>query len=276
MTIRRIQRGDVSFNVSGGMDSEYREFWDWYESDSWEPDTVKVFERFLQPNDIYVDFGAWVGPTVLLAAKTASYVLCFEPDPIAREELFRNLNLNPDLGVKVSVFPYALAAKDGYALLKSIRAGGDSLSSLIHKENPKRVWTVQKLGVSSFLALPQAKAATFFKIDIEGSEYTVIPAMNKYFKTSRPSVYLALHPALLFDKTSVFARLTSGAYLLWSNWRLLRSLLTYKYHYVLDTSEVKFKNIRWTNLCRVLLPLPRRSTILIGSCLFTDEPHDSS
>src|SRR5262249_33831134 len=61
-----------------------------------EYDDMSFARDLLGPRDWFVDVGASVGVYTLLAAARAPLggVIAFEPDPLAREELERNLRLN--------------------------------------------------------------------------------------------------------------------------------------------------------------------------------------
>lgn len=263
---RLVRKGAVDFRVAATP--RYDEFWDWFESDDWEPETVAVLGRLLEPESTYLDLGAWIGPTVLLAAKACARVVCVEPDPVAREELCRNLGLNPDVEHRTAVHGFAVAAEDGTATMSADRAGG-SLSTLIASRDAQERWQVRAVAIAPFLASSEASDATLIKIDVEGAEYELVPAMAEYIGLRRPSIFLATHPNVILDKSSLATRLTSGLRALVWNRRMLRVLLSYSHHYVYDPRCGGFVDIRRRNVLRVLLPLPLRRCFLIGACLFT-------
>jgi FkbM family methyltransferase len=263
---RAIRKGGVSFHaVDRAEDSA---FWDWYQTDDWEPETVDVFDRSLRPDARYVDLGAWIGPTVLLAAPSVARVVCVEPDPVAFATLTQNLELNPDTAAKTVAVPAAVGPSDGATVLTSVGDGGDSNSSVARPGDAGARWEVEQVSFSTLLARVGLDAADFVKIDIEGAEYDLVPAM-----TERPTLYIAFHPNLLVDKRSLLARVRSSLRALRKNHRLLRALMAYRHHYVYDTAGKRFRDVRGRNRLRVLFPLPLRASFLVGSCLFTNE-HD--
>jgi FkbM family methyltransferase len=267
---RTVRKGTLSFDVVGGQGAVNDAFWDWFGSAEWEPDTVAVFERFLLPTATYVDLGAWIGPTVFLAAHKVGRVVCFEPDSAARAELVQNLTLNPEIAARVVVHDQAVAAHDGVVHLHSPSIGGDSLSSVFRRNGDLNSWEVPAIGIATFVATEEGMGTDFFKIDVEGSEYRIVPALAAYISAERPSIYLALHPNFVYDKTSIRSRLTSAIRLVRLNRTMLRTLAGYKHHYVWDERRGDFRNIRMRNLIRIALPLPIRAAILSGSCLFTN------
>ena len=267
---RLIAKGPASFRVRTDGPAPYREFWDWYESPDWEPDLVLIFERFLAQGVTYFDFGAWIGPTVLLAGATAGRVVCVEPDPLARAELERNLALNPDIAMKTTVVAAAIAATDGEVVLSSAGGGGDSLSTTVARAGARTSWAVRALGISSFLARAETADASFLKLDVEGAEYEVVLAMADYLRERRPDLYVALHPNLLYDRASLRARVVSGLRVIRANRRLLRAVRFYRHHYVYDERARRLRDVRTRNRIRTAFPLPLRQGLLLGSCFFTD------
>jgi len=265
---RTITKADATFRVAD--DERYRQFWDWYESDEWEPDTLAVFERFLRPGARYLDVGGWIGPTVLLAAQTAGGVVCVEPDPVAREELERNLDLNPEARAKTTVVAAAAGATDGTVVLNADGAAGASTSSVVRPVGRGESWYVPQVAAAGLLRDAAIGHDDLVKMDVEGAEYEIVPAIADELSERRPHLYVSFHPNLVFDKTSVRTRLTSGLRALRLNRRLLRALLVYRRHYVWDERRRGFRDVRSRNLLRVLLPLPLRASFAIGACVFTD------
>lgn len=67
----KVEHYGKSFFVSGNP--EYFFFW---KNKSWERNTQKIFDKFLDSNHSYIDIGAWIGPTVLYGAQIAKKSLC--------------------------------------------------------------------------------------------------------------------------------------------------------------------------------------------------------
>lgn len=259
---RRIAKAGTDFEVTGPT-----RFWDWYASETWEPETIAVFDRFLHPGARYVDLGAWIGPTVLLAAAKSGRIVCAEPDPEAFPILRENLDLNPAVAAKTTALQVAVGPRDGSAVLSSPGGGGDSNSSLVRPRDTGSHWTVEQVTLSTLLARGGIDAPDFVKMDVEGAEYDLVPTLHGI-----PVLYVAMHPNLLVDKSSHAERVKSSLRALCANHRFLRATLRYRHHYVWDERRNVFRDVRRRNLLRVLLPLPLRASLLIGACVFTDEP----
>jgi FkbM family methyltransferase len=267
---RRVAKGGIEFAVSSGERADHDAFWDAYETPAWEPETVAVLSAFARPGVRIVDVGGWIGPTVLLAASLGASVLTVEPDPVAADTLRRNIALNPALSGRVRVLEAALGAADGRAVFVSPSPdGGDSLSHLAAvREEDAWACEVDTLSVSTLLESPDAREAELFKLDAEAAEYTVVPALRGHIAAARPSLYVATHPNLLYDRRSARRRVGSGLHALAANRRLLAAVTTYRHHYAWDGAGLT--DVRRRNVRRARAPLPLRSSLLIGACLFTD------
>jgi FkbM family methyltransferase len=273
--MRTVDKGSAHFRVvDGDGDGRFREFWDWYEHGPWEPDTVAAFETFLPPGTHYLDLGAWVGPTVFLAAPNAASICCAEPDPVAREVLEQNLSLNPTVQAKTRVLPVAVGAESGEVELRSPKAGGDSMSSVLSLAHPASVSRVRQVAVQELLRDEEIARCDFIKMDVEGAEYWIVPALAEHLRRARPQLYVSTHPNLLVDRSTPWTQVTSRLRALRANRRLLKTLLLYRHHYVYDSRSGRFRDIRRRNRLRVLFPLPLRASVLIGAAVFTETAID--
>lgn len=161
-------------------------FWKMFADGSWEPSTFKIFDKFLDKNRLFLDIGAWIGPTVLYAADKAREVFCFEPDPVAYSSLVQNLALNRL--ENVVPFPVAVAEKwKGIDFGKS-GAYGDSMSSILWaKRGDAQVPAV------SFEGLVIDMSPNFIKIDIEGGEKNIFDTSAVALSQIKPTIHLSLH-----------------------------------------------------------------------------------
>ena len=173
------------------LDPARMEFWRATRRGFWEPETIALLTRVLRPHDVYLDAGAWIGPTVLCAAPRCTTVYCIEPDRYAYESLLMNIRLN---GLNnVVPFHLALSDRDGMARMASTGTLGDTMTSLLARQEGKQVLTVPCLSWSSFLDCFHPEVITVMKIDIEGAEFMLLPAMREYLSRNKPVLYLSTH-----------------------------------------------------------------------------------
>ncbi len=159
----------------------------------WEPSTVVALSR-LQPGDLFVDVGAFVGATTLLAAARGARVIAFEPDPVARRELEANVVLN-DFQDRVTIEPVALASRTKTRQLTAPYVLGGGMSSIarisLRGMRDHRAAVVDAVDVRTFLA--RFEGARLIKVDIEGGEYALLPAMRAWVRRHKPDLMLSLH-----------------------------------------------------------------------------------
>ncbi|WP_170572434.1 FkbM family methyltransferase [Ruegeria atlantica] len=179
------------------LDPYHSKFWRKASAGAWEPETFAVLDKYLSPDRDYLDIGAWIGPTVLYAARRARHVWCFEPDPTAFRHLAWNLDLN---GIRnVSAFGVALSDQFGVARMASVRGEpGDSTSSLLH--DGAHGTDALTIAWNQFEAANDLSGVSLVKMDIEGAEYAVLPSLVPWLKMHRPTLYLSTHAGLLEPK----------------------------------------------------------------------------
>lgn len=158
----------------------------------WEPHTFQILDRLLDRDRVFLDIGAWIGPTTLYAAKRCREVFCFEPDRTAYEHLLLNIRLN-DLR-NVVPFNVALGETDSTQTMGSFSTGsGDSTTSLLAHANGKDISTVMGMRWQTWLDICKPPKVDVIKVDIEGGEFSLIPTMASYLAQNKPAVYLSTH-----------------------------------------------------------------------------------
>jgi FkbM family methyltransferase len=207
-------RAIVKNNRRWKVDNQDAAFWDRVENDSWEPHTFSIFDRFLDAEHSYLDVGAWIGPTVLYGAFLARHCYAMEPDPLAYSRLRENVELNASIKNRISLSTQCLASTCGPVRLgnKTSSIGGDSMSSLLFADGQVN-WQVEGVTLERFFLDNHICDCSFIKMDIEGAEFDVLPAIAGYLAEHRPTLYLSLHPRFLAEpesKTAAIKKVLEG------------------------------------------------------------------
>ena len=164
-----------------------------------EAGTRQFFEAALPLCDRMIDVGGHVGLTALYAANLVGEVHAFEPSPVNAAFLQQNLALNPALRGRVRLHGMGLSDREEEATLYA-KGFGDSGSSLF--QDVERAAVVQGRPAAR-VRLRDARAAlgeigvtprTLLKIDIEGAEYRVVPAIRDLLAAAGPFLHLSFHP----------------------------------------------------------------------------------
>ena len=160
--------------------------------------SVRLISPLADKNKTYIDVGAWIGPTVLYAAPQFKTVLCFEPDPVACKRLEENLRLNPEM-TNVKLVKKGLYDLDGETYFGGTRELGNSESTFLVNfpffPIVENVVTVQTTTLKTALKENSIDPTDIglIKIDVEGGELVVIPAIASFLEKYAPPVYISLH-----------------------------------------------------------------------------------
>jgi FkbM family methyltransferase len=174
-------------------------FWDKAAAGGWEPELLAAIERHLAPGGVFLDIGAWVGPTTLHAALLGAQVVAVEADPVAAGLLEGNVAANPSLAPHITVLRRAAAPVAGRVRLGAPRKPGDSMSSALHADL-SNAWEAEAATPSDLLAaaIRAGDGPLVVKVDIEGGEYSLLPALVPVLPPGRiTALVVAFHPALL-------------------------------------------------------------------------------
>jgi FkbM family methyltransferase len=173
----------------------------------WEKGTFETFQKYIDANTTVIDFGAWIGPTVLFAANLAKRVIAFECDPYAMTELSRNVVLNPRLSHKISLS--SLCISDKRERLRMSGAGGSGstvnavsddhfqhVAGIVNNPRAKYEWEVDCVPLADIIEENQITGNVFVKIDTEGAEAFIVPSLKKWLESRRdrlPSIFVSMH-----------------------------------------------------------------------------------
>lgn len=161
----------------------------WWRSEyaGWEIGTFNVFQHFAR-DKVVLDIGAWIGPTALWAGHVAKHVVALEPTTTAFGEFAANLAANPELKGKVELVNAALDAQDRTATMSNAGNSVDRISLI----------DVRAVTISTLLKEhPRLRETGFVKIDTEGYERVIVPALESFFKEKTPVAYVSLHPMFI-------------------------------------------------------------------------------
>jgi FkbM family methyltransferase len=195
----QVVRNDVKFFISSNV--RYDSFWANQFQRDWEAGTFRIFDYYLKPDLTYIDFGAWVGPTLLYAASKSEHAYGLEPDKTAYTALSSNIALNDAYRERITIYQQALSPRTGpMRLYYGGDTGGDSMSSCIGTQSNSYI--VEGLSVSDFFMNTRVELSKigFVKIDIEGAEFDLIDPLIDFFAAHglKPSLYISTHTPILY------------------------------------------------------------------------------
>jgi FkbM family methyltransferase len=202
-----ITKNDISFNVSG----EYSEEW-FTRYDSWERNTFPVLDYFTEnKKSIYIDIGAWIGPTVLYCANLYDTVIAIEPDPVAIERLEENISANNF--DNITLIKKGLSDITGKTKFGGNGDLGNSESTLLVSMDDYSTWggrhskekresniiEVETITIEELLDQQGIKPEeiSLIKMDIEGGELILVPYLKEFLSKYKQPFYISLHHCFL-------------------------------------------------------------------------------
>lgn len=228
---KTIRKNNAVFDV---VVSDHLPFWRRLEKGKWEPGTFTVLDQLLTTDSVYFDIGTWIGPTLMYAAHKADICYGFEPDPLAFRELECNLKLNAHTAwaKNILIENKAVSNQNGSIVLSSRGEGGDSMSStILNRSESQQHWNVETTDLVAALSpLAGKNRHVLLKIDIEGGEYELLPAVSGRLKDSGCDICLSLHPEIYLKSISpdisdgVSSRLRARIKLALMHWHIYRMM----------------------------------------------------
>lgn len=199
---RTITVGNITYLVEIGA---HRRFWERMLRGDWEPETFAIFDKHIGSRSLFLDVGAWIGPTALYGAQLADRCIAFEPDPVAFAELRANVAANADQewAHRLEIHECAIN-KDGASFtLGGSAEGADSTSSALLPDRESQ-WTVRATRLQDVLALHRKPGQpVFIKIDIEGGEYDLLPTIRDVLADPLVTAYISFHPSILLESATL-------------------------------------------------------------------------
>lgn len=190
-----------------------------------EPHVTCLFRQLARVGGVAVDIGANIGTHTLTLAQAlgpTGTVLAFEPNPLVRSLLERNVALNSLLGVRV--FDCALGGKPGVLPLRVPKADSAEysnmgLASLVALDTPHDLVEVQVRTLDDVVSQAGLTRVDLVKIDVQGYECQVLGGMQEVLAQHSPVIVFeyeawawAKADATLTDATALFQ---AAGYSLW-------------------------------------------------------------
>ena len=194
-----VSLNSFSWNVVQSS-SIHNEFWSQVNSQMWEMSTYRHFLQFVNSKTTLVDFGTWIGPTILFGGQFASRTFGIEGDPVAYAEALVNVQLNKGKLRNVHLQPACVSLSREIQTMHSASAG-NSCSTIGEVDSPcgkpAVSWKVQCYGLPYLFKhwKIDVNADTFVKIDVESFECHLLPGLASLLLQSahKPTLHVAMH-----------------------------------------------------------------------------------
>lgn len=151
------------------------------------------------PHAVFLDIGANVGQHSLFMSAHAAQVHAFEPWPVARDALSRNIAIN-HMG-NISVHGVGLSDHDHTAIYYAPTLSNRGTGSFVegHNLSNREAGTLPLVAGDPYLAAHGIDRVDVIKLDAEGFEPQVLAGLSQTLKRCRPIVAMELNPSSASD-----------------------------------------------------------------------------
>lgn len=181
----KIQNYGCAFEVTDNP--KYTNFWRSHFCGNWEIDTFEFLSKHLSSDKTLLDIGSWIGPIALPAAQVTKQVICFEPDPVAYEEIQKNIELNNYTNIFLE--------KKAVSIHNSIWLGADELGESITSDSRSTYnrFEIECISVEEIFKKYSLKEEDVcaIKIDIEGHEAELL--QDEFLMNLNIPMHISLH-----------------------------------------------------------------------------------
>lgn len=178
-----------------------RKFWIRFNRGEWEPELIRFFSKYVDPEKTVLDIGAWQGPSLFTAISCdAKKIIAVEAHPETCNLLKTNIHNN---GIEdlVDVREICISDKTG----EEVSFG--PIDSHVEHSSVNGIggngFTVQTISFTDFLGQLNLTDINIVKIDVEGSERLCIAGLKVLAEVPDLAIYLAMHPPFWPEKRAV-------------------------------------------------------------------------
>jgi FkbM family methyltransferase len=150
-----------------------------------------------RPGDVALDIGGCWGDTAVWLAHVVGdegRVHTFEPTPGNRRLIAKNLELNPSLAGRVTVWPDALASSPGQMVwMPDVVAAGATMQLAREDGDGFATLELRTQSVDALVSSGRIPRVDFIKVDVEGADLGVLEGAAETIRTQRPRLALACY-----------------------------------------------------------------------------------
>jgi len=170
-------------------------FWAMVEDNLYEPQTFDFVKKWFVPGAAFIDVGAATGCMTIYAAQLGYQVVGIEPQTKVFEAFRRNLDLNPEVAIKVEAVHALVVDKNN----QDARNVSDFFSEGASGPLSRLEMDVKLIDLETIISKIELISPVVLKMDIEGVEFNILQNVELLglLKTRKASMYVSLHPGFL-------------------------------------------------------------------------------
>lgn len=203
-SMKIVNQDTCILELSGKRTFTVFNHWFWSEFvNGWEPQTWNFYHRFSVNGGSVIDVGSWIGPTALIAVLNgASKVTLVEANHVTLKELNMTKMFDPELDEKWQLMEGCVSDRDGIIEFGSETGELKSTSASSDRGSGSKVAALRYENIMN-----SAKEPSIIKIDIEGTEVTILEEIINY-SPNCAAIWLSWHPPLWQNFSLSYHKLT--------------------------------------------------------------------
>lgn len=173
-------------------------------SQTWEPFTFEIFNKFKDNNKVAIDIGGWIGPTTIYLSKIFKKVITIEADNIAFESLSENIKDNFCNNVTLHNKAFHNSKTDnvifGVNSFNFESTFGSSTSQTKTQSNNNTDYLIETINIFDIIEYVDPNNIGLIKIDIEGGEEDVFEELILVGSNYNWKIWISFHYGWWKDK----------------------------------------------------------------------------
>jgi FkbM family methyltransferase len=160
---------------------------------------ISLFEQEIENGSVVLDLGANIGLYTLIAAKSASQVFAFEPDPKSFSNLKKNIEANNAMNVHlVNKAVRNKTGKDPFCSYSKYPLDRGNLHIVTeHEKMNQNFIVVETISLDEFFR-NKSKKIDVIKMDIEGLEFEALEGMKELLSSNKKvKLFMEFNPYTL-------------------------------------------------------------------------------
>lgn len=182
---------------------------------SFEPETVRCYQRIVKSGDVVLDIGANIGAHTLLLAKAVGAVgrvIAFEPTDYAFSKLSQNAGLNKELADRIQCMQYMLVDSEIQdsptpALYSSWPLEGEGVRHNLHQGRLMTTSGAKPRTLDSVILSIGLARVDCIKLDIDGFECGMLRGAREVLTRWHPTIIMELAPYALEEQGASLSEL---------------------------------------------------------------------
>jgi len=173
---------------------------------AFEPETVRAYEKIVQPGMTVLDIGANIGAHTLHFGRlvgSQGRVIAFEPTDWAFAKLQANLALNPEIAGRVTAVQAFLVDHEDRKVAAEVPASWPLDGRDVHPKLRGRAMAASgavATTLDGWRAAADIARVDFIKMDVDGHECGVLAGAAQMLARDRPTILMELSPYILEER----------------------------------------------------------------------------